>query len=249
MTSPQEILAAAKDKDFKLAGCGLFAQVLVLLEPGIALKICDEPGEASEVEIKIYERLGLHPRILTTYGECESEAGKGLALEYLPAGPVVQHLALEKYSEERQRWPAQVIEAVQYIHSKGIVHCDIGAHNFMVSKDGSLVLADFCGSSLDGSRAIVAPSIRYCRPVPMEQRSLNICVKDDSFAVGVVLYEIAVGSRVLEAKDDRDVTRLYEKGEFPNLEGIEARLAKVIKKCWEDRYESADEIQADYAGM
>jgi len=103
MTSPQEILAAAKDKDFKLAGCGLFAQVLVLIEPGIALKICDEPGEASEVEKKIYERLGPHPQILTTYGECESEAGKGLALAYLPAGPVVQHLPLEKYSEERKR--------------------------------------------------------------------------------------------------------------------------------------------------
>jgi len=80
MTSPQEILAAAKDKDFKLAGCGLFAQVLVLIEPDIALKIYDEPGEASEVEKRIYQRLGPHPRILRTYGECESVAGKGLAL-------------------------------------------------------------------------------------------------------------------------------------------------------------------------
>lgn len=52
MASPQEILKAAKDKDFKLARCGLFAQVLVLTEPSIALKICDEPGEASEVERK-----------------------------------------------------------------------------------------------------------------------------------------------------------------------------------------------------
>jgi len=103
MASPREILAAAKDKDFKLAGCGLFAQVLGLIESGIALKICDEPGGASEVEKEIYERLGPHPQILTTYGECESAAGKGLALEYLPAGPVVQHLALEKYAEERKR--------------------------------------------------------------------------------------------------------------------------------------------------
>ena len=103
MASPQEILAAAKDKDFKLAGCGIFAQVLVLIEPGIALKIYDEPGEASEVEKKIYERLGPYPQILKTYGECESVAGKGLALQYLPAGPVVQHLELEKYPEERKQ--------------------------------------------------------------------------------------------------------------------------------------------------
>lgn len=103
MALPQEILAAAQDKDFKLAGCGLFAQVLVSIEAGFALKICDEPGEASEVEKRIYERLGPHPQILKTYGECESGAGKGLALEYLAAGPVVQHLALEKYPEERKR--------------------------------------------------------------------------------------------------------------------------------------------------
>lgn len=103
MTSPREILAAAKDKDFLLAGCGLFAQVLVLIEPGIALKIYDEPGESSDVERKIYERLGPHPHILETYGECESVAGKGLALKYLPAGPVIQHLALEKYPEQRKR--------------------------------------------------------------------------------------------------------------------------------------------------
>ena len=68
MAAPQEILTAAKDKDFELAGCGLFAQVLVLIEAGITLKICDEPGEASVVERKIYERLGPHPRILTTSG-------------------------------------------------------------------------------------------------------------------------------------------------------------------------------------
>ena len=103
MASVQVILAAAKDKDFKLAGCGLFAQVLVLVEPGIALKIYDEPGESSEVEQKIYERLGPHPQILKTYGICKSEAGEGLALQYLPAGPVMQHLALERYPEERKR--------------------------------------------------------------------------------------------------------------------------------------------------
>ncbi|KAG4429072.1 hypothetical protein IFR05_015446 [Cadophora sp. M221] len=249
MPSPREILVAAKDKDFKLAGCGLFAQGLVLIEPGIALKICDEPGQASEVERKIYERLGPHPRILACYGECESEAGTGLALEYLPAGPVVQHLALEKYPEERKRWPAQAIEAVRYVHSKGVVHCDIGAHNFMVSNDGSLVLADFCGSSLDGSAAVVAPSIRYCRPIPVEERSLNIRIKDDIFALGVMLYEIAVGGRILDGRDEWDVTKLYENGEFPDLGGIEARLGKVIKMCWEDQYESADEIQADYEGV
>jgi hypothetical protein len=119
----------------------------------------------------------------------------------------------------------------------------------MVSNNGSLVLADFCGSILDGSTAIIAPSIRYCRPIPMEERSLNICIRDDLFALGIVLYEIAIGGRIWKDKDDREVTKLYEKGEFPNLRGIEARLARIIRKYWEDQYESAEKIKTDYAQL
>jgi len=53
--------------------------------------------------------LDRHPQILTTYGECESVAGNGLVLEYLPAGPVAQHFALEKYLEERKWLEDQVL--------------------------------------------------------------------------------------------------------------------------------------------
>jgi serine/threonine protein kinase len=32
-------------------------------------------------------------------------------------------------------WPIQAVEAVGYIHSKNVVHCDIGAHNFLIQDD------------------------------------------------------------------------------------------------------------------
>lgn len=69
MTSPYRILAEAKCDQFELAGCGLFAQVVRVVNTGIALKIPDDPGEADAVEKKIYERLGTHPFILQSYGE------------------------------------------------------------------------------------------------------------------------------------------------------------------------------------
>jgi hypothetical protein len=117
----------------------------------------------------------------------------------------------------------------------------------LVSNDGSLILADFCGSILDSSIAIVAPLLRYYRPITIKDRLLNICISDDLFALGVVLYEIAVECQIWEGKDDREVTMMYEKGQFPDLKETEARLARVIKKCWEDQYENADKMQVDYA--
>jgi hypothetical protein len=66
----------------------------------------------------------------------------------------------------------------------------------MVSKDESLVLTDFCGSSLNSSTVVTAPLVRYRRPIPIEERSLNIFIRDDLFALSIMLYEIEVSSRI-----------------------------------------------------
>jgi hypothetical protein len=98
MASPLQVLAEAKRDQFKLAGCGL---LWVVANTEIAIKIPDEPGAADAIEKRIYERLGTHRCILRYYGEGESVLGKGLVLQYLPAGTVERNLELDKYSQER----------------------------------------------------------------------------------------------------------------------------------------------------
>jgi hypothetical protein len=53
MASSLRALAEAKRDQFKLAGCGLFAQVLWVVNTEIAIKIPDEPGEADAIEKRI----------------------------------------------------------------------------------------------------------------------------------------------------------------------------------------------------
>lgn len=142
-------------------------------------------------------------------------------------------------------WPIQAIEAIQYIHSKGVVHCDISVHNFLVRNDGSIVLADFCGSILDGSKPAVAPSVRYSRPLSLAERLLDPTEKDDIFALGTVLYEISVGHRLYTGKSDAEISELFQKRDFPNTSGIPENLRTVIEKCWKDQYSRADEIRSD----
>ena len=101
MASPLHILTKAKRDQFKFAGCGLFAKVLWLVDTEIAIKISDEPGEADAIEERIYERLGTHTCILQCYGEGESIHGKGLVLQYLPAGTLAENLELGRFPVER----------------------------------------------------------------------------------------------------------------------------------------------------
>ena len=96
------------------------------------------------------------------------------------------HPALIKYIAS---WPSQATEAVRYIHSKGVVHGDLGSHNFLVQSDGTLALADFGGSRIDGSECLEHPPARYTRPVVISQFESQPTEKDDLFALGTVLYK------------------------------------------------------------
>lgn len=95
MTSPHQILKEAQRDQFQLVGVGLFAQVVAVADSRIAFKIPTEPGEADAVEKRIYERLGTHPFILQSYGEGDSVLGRGLVLQYMPAGTMEKNLDLK----------------------------------------------------------------------------------------------------------------------------------------------------------
>ncbi|KAL5318454.1 hypothetical protein ACEPPN_013514 [Leptodophora sp. 'Broadleaf-Isolate-01'] len=245
MASRRRIVAEAKHDQFKVVGVGSFADVYQVVDTEIAFKIPfeqEEPEQATEGQI--YERLGTsHPFILRSYGEAESVRGKGLMLEYLPTGILAKNLELEKFPVERTQWPVQAAEAIRYIHSMGVIHCDIGAHNFLIQKDGSLALADFWGSSLDGSTAIVSTSTRYARPLSLAERLLDQTETDDIFALGTVIYEISVGHRLYADKSDSEIYQLFQKREFPDTTGLALRT--VIDKCWRNQYSNAEEVKLD----
>lgn len=147
-------------------------------------------------------------------------------------------------------WPYQAAEAIRYIHSKSIVHCDIGSHNFLVQNDGSLALADFWGSSLDGSNAIVAPGARYARPLTREELASDQNDKsDDIFALGTLIYEISVGYRLHAEKSDGEIIKLIQGGIFPDLDGLEANVRRVVHGCWHGSYTDAEEVKRDLSEL
>ncbi|WEW56748.1 hypothetical protein PRK78_002199 [Emydomyces testavorans] len=238
-------LTAAKASDLKGVGCGSFSDVFLIPKTQFVIKIPYDKLEEN-VEREIYARLGPHPNILQCYGEFECILGRGIVLDYLPAGPLAQYIALEHFPSQRTHWPAQAIEATSYIHSKGVIHCDIGTHNFLLRNDGSIVLADFYGSILDGSPAGVSTAARYSRPLSLKQRLLNQTEKDDIFALGSVLYEIVSGHRLYEGKEDGEIFKLFQQRQFPDTSAISGPLRLVIEKCWRDQYESAEDVKSEF---
>jgi hypothetical protein len=94
-------IADAKYEQFEYVGNGLFSQVWRVENTDIAIKIPDEPSEASIVEKKIYDRVSPHPFVLQCYRDSELILSKGLVLQYLPAGTLKMNLDLKNFPVER----------------------------------------------------------------------------------------------------------------------------------------------------
>ena len=99
-------------------------------------------------EGKMYEVLGPHPRILTCFGLNDH----GLHLEFAVNG-TVKNVLQSRYTslstKQKIRWIRQLAEAVAYVHSKNIIHCNISTANLLLDDDFDIKLSDFQGRLKD----------------------------------------------------------------------------------------------------
>ncbi|KAI0453086.1 hypothetical protein F5B21DRAFT_480745 [Xylaria acuta] len=80
------------------------------------------------------------------------------------------------------------------MHSSGVIHCDIVPHNFLLDENLSLKIIDFSGSSLDGSRAVVRPGVRYRAPDPDWKPGKPVTLKEDLFSLGSTVCLIMISN-------------------------------------------------------
>jgi serine/threonine protein kinase len=196
----------------------------------------------------VYERLGSHPRILKYMGPGYG----GIVLEYHPRG-CLRNIIKSKKEIQLIKWAEQIAEGLEYIHQKGVIHCDVGSPNILIKDNSDVVLCDFDAASIDGIKKTETMYESRCNRREIECLNspddfFSFNVKDDLFALGSVLYEISTGSRPHEDESypalyDNKIARFYAADIFPDLSGL--KMAHIINKCWKAGYESASEVLVD----
>jgi serine/threonine protein kinase len=139
------------------------------------------------------------------------------------------------------------MEAVRYIHSKGIIHGDIATRNFLVTDKNSLVLADFGGSSIDGSPCSVLPSIRYMAPSYIENVASGPTKKHDLFSLGTIFWEISTDEPFHFGRGNYMVKTIFLQRNFPTLGPQQDiyNLRVIVDKCWKELYNDAEEASRE----
>jgi len=233
-------------------GHGVSGMVLAIDERRVAKIDTGSPRSIEDIttEREVYRKLneGHCSYVLKCY---EIDNLSGLVLER--CNDTVRSCLKSKYrnspppEEVVKKWACEAAQGLAYIHRKRIVQGDVGCHNMLLSSDNTLKLADFAGSSINGSPSTVNYEVRSRSPGVDEPNELS-----DIFALGSAIWEMATGSPPYQDKPWREVRGLYKRGKFPKLKSI-PELGNIIRKCWEQSsqqsYKSAQEVVDDIEGL
>ncbi|CAF1669311.1 unnamed protein product, partial [Adineta ricciae] len=103
----------------------------------------NDPKQLEQLKGEISIHVGLrHPCIISLYGYTSSGNGKELVMEYAERGSLNNNW---KNADETQlmNWALDIVDGLQYLHSRKISHRDLKPENVLITKDNHAKLSDF----------------------------------------------------------------------------------------------------------
>jgi hypothetical protein len=133
----------------------------------------------------------------------------------------VDGLTLDQYIKEhpdlsfqqRVSIASQLVRAVQFMHSRGLVHRDLAADNIMIDTDGRVRIIDYGlmkSVDRDTDREYELPNAKSCCRSPEVLLYHGYCPKKlDMFCLSAVLVHLFSGSPLYRARRAGDDTEIY----------------------------------------
>jgi len=143
--------------------------------------------------------------------------------------------------------------AIDYAHTRGMVHHDLKPSNIMFTATGEVVLTDFGVARLVGATYRTLPGSIYGTPAyiaPEQAQGERGESRSDIYALGVILYEIVTSQLPFEADTPFALImkHLNEPPSPPTTikpdipKSVNKIILKALSKKPEDRYQRADKL-------
>jgi len=219
----------------------------------VAIKISHESfSERFDREARAVATLN-HPRICTLF-----DVGPDyLVMEYVEGAPLQGPMPLER----ALTYGAQICEALDAAHRKGITHRDLKPGNILVTKAG-VKLLDFGLAKIEPAvaaneaamtRAVtqqgqILGTLHYMSPEQLQGQDTGPV--SDVFAFGLVLYEMLTGKRAFDGASPASVIAAILERPAPSIADVappalDRTLRRCLEKDPERRWQSAADLKAE----
>ncbi len=154
------------------------------------------------------------------------------------------------------RYFQSIVDAIDYVHSRGIVHRDIKSNNIKITPSGQVKVLDFGIAKSGASPALTVTgafvgTLQYLSP---EQLVGGVAdTRSDIWSLGVLLYEMTTGHLPFDANTIGELCQKITKASYtpPTVmnQNVPREVQNIISRCLKknpsDRYQSARELLQD----
>lgn len=198
-----------------------------------------------------------HPNIVTIYELAESGGAPFIAMEYLE-GESLEKIIARKPAlplATRLGYVLQTCRALDYAHRRGVIHRDVKPANIVVTRDGVVKVVDFgiarLASASQTQTGTLLGTLAYMSPEQL--RGQNAAARADTWALGVVLYELLAYQRPFRGENHGALLMsILQKEPMPIREvvpqcpvALERVVLKALRKNEKERYQSMEELLKD----
>jgi serine/threonine protein kinase len=202
-----------------------------------------------------------HPNIVTAFDFTQQDDIAYLVSDYIDGGTLADQLGSPLPLEYAMGILGPLSGALDYAHSRGIVHRDIKPQNILLSREGTPVLTDFGlakivgpGSgmtqvgSLMGTAEYMAPELAGGAEVAGPPA--------DQYALGLIAYQMLVGRHPFPADNPLSalMAHVHKPVPIPSQlgvvlpPGVEAALLRALAKKPEERFARVSDFVRALAG-
>src|ERR1700722_10573841 len=180
-----------------------------------------------------------------------------LVMEYIEGSPLKGPLPVD----QALKYAAQICDALDTAHKKGITHRDLKPANILATKTG-IKLLDFglakMGPAIQAGEGTMTMALtgkgeilgtfQYMSPEQVTGQDAG--PRSDIFSFGLVLYEMLTGKRAFEGSSPASVIAAIMERPTPSIATIAPpALDRLLQRCLakdpDDRWQSARDLKAE----
>ncbi|XP_031401521.1 CBL-interacting serine/threonine-protein kinase 10-like [Punica granatum] len=230
----------------RLLGQGTFAKVYygrsLVGNHSVAIKVIDKEkvfkvGLMDQIKREIsVMRIARHPNIVQLYEVMATKSKIYFVMEYAKGGELFDKVAKGKLKEDvARKYFIQLINAVDFCHSRGVYHRDIKPENLLLDENENLKVSDFGLSALadskhqDGLLHTTCGTPAYVAPEVINRRGYD-GAKADTWSCGVVLFVLLAGYLPFHDSNLMEMYRKIGRADFRCPSWFPTEVRRLLSK-------------------